>query len=48
MDHGDMKLSGDGSVFFLLLNEDDSEETEGINGKDRLRHALKFEGDLRI
>lgn len=48
MDHGDMKLSGDGTVFLLLLNEDDSEETEGLNGKDRLRHALTFEGELLV
>lgn len=48
MDHGDMKLSGGGSAFFLLLNEEDSEETEGFNGKDRLRHAFKFEGDLHV
>lgn len=48
MDHGGMKLSGDGTVFLLLLNQDDSEETEGLNGKDRLRHALKFEGELLV
>lgn len=48
MDHGDMKLSGDGSIFLLLLNEEDSEETEGLNGKDRLRHAWTFEGELLV
>lgn len=50
MDHDDVKLSGDGSTFLMLLHEDESakaryEETQGLDGKDRLRHAWHFEGE---
>lgn len=45
MEHGGSKVSGEGSLFVLLLNEEDSEETAGVEGKDRLRHKWKYKGE---
>lgn len=42
--HG--KVSGEGSLFLLLLNEDGSEETKRLKGKERLLEAWKFPGQI--
>lgn len=46
MDCKNGKVSGEGSLFLLLLNEEGPEETKRLKGKERLLEAWKFRGQM--
>lgn len=41
------KVSGEGSLFLLLVNEVASEEHSGLDGKSRLQNAWEYEGERK-
>lgn len=47
MDYRGERIAGSGSVFLLLLNEKDTEETMKLEGKDRLLHTWNYQGKAR-
>lgn len=46
MAYGNGKVSGDGSVFLLLFNEEYSDDGNGLDGKARLQLAWEFKGEI--
>lgn len=44
MDEADGKVSGEGSIFLLLLNEESSVANSGLDGKSRLHVAWEYDG----
>lgn len=45
MDEAQGKVSGEGSTFLLLLNDEPSSETNGLDGKSRLHRAWEYKGE---
>lgn len=41
---GNGKVSGEGSLFVLLLNEEPSDDHSGLDGKARLHQAWHYQG----
>lgn len=44
MDESSGKVSGDGSIFLLLLNEDSSKLSDDLDAKVHLQHIWDYEG----
>lgn len=42
---GEGKVSGEGSLFVLLLNEEASDQHSGLDGKGRLHLAWDYDGE---
>lgn len=42
MDYEGRKVSGAGSLFLLLFNEESSANNAGLSGKDRLQQAWEY------